>query len=290
MDPNNDGQNNGGSANGNGDFQQSGEPLDGAGRDLADVFGEGEGEGQGEDGQGGEGEGQGGEGEGEGEGQGQGQQQQTQLTPDQIADKVAARWAATQQQHQQQQRQPEKQYTPEELDKLFNVWKPSPTLLKALREGDEEAALKEIIGMRDGITKQQVTMFNMVLDARLKELDTKYADYGREVDAIRGQREEKKFFTTHPDLSKYTKTVRMVFAQHLASGVRYSTPEQASKAVADEARALLKEMGVSTVAPNGNGQPQRSKMQTLSRGGNGGSGRSGQSAPTGIAASLRELA
>jgi hypothetical protein len=90
---------------------------------------------------GGTGDGKGGEGQGaaqSGEGQGtQGGQQQAQ---------------GGQQQGGQQQ-QP-KQYTQEELDKYFKVWKPDVKFIERILGDDKEDALKAVLDMRDGLAEQ----------------------------------------------------------------------------------------------------------------------------------------
>lgn len=251
--------------------------ADAAGRDLTDVFGEDEAQ-PGEEALNQE---QVENGEGD-------EQTQAGLDPDVIADKIAERWAKAQPQPERRA-EPEKTYTPEELDQMFNVWKPTPALVTALREGDVEAAITEIIGMREGLQKQFATVMNMTLDARFKQMEAKYDGFAKETEAIQSQRAEREFYTEHKDLTKYAKSVKLVFGQMVASGRRFADAKAASKAVADETRAYLKELGVSTPVQNNGGTVNKTRMQPLARGGTGGGG-SRQSAPTGVSAALRELA
>lgn len=210
------------------------------------------------------------------------------LDPDAIAEKVAKRWEAAQ--SQTRQAPVEKQYTPEELDTMFNVYKPTKELLTALRDGDEEAALAELSKMHAGQQKQFATLMNYTLEAKLAELRKEINPFVTSATAAQAERAEKEFYGANQDLTKYGKVVKMVFAQMVQSGKRFPDAAAASKAVADEARAILKEMGVSTGKTTLPGQQTTTKMNSLARGGNGGAGQGRQSAASGVAQALRELA
>lgn len=212
------------------------------------------------------------------------------LDPDAIADRIAQRWASQQPQPPAQQA---KTYTDEELDQMFSVFKPTPELLTKLRSDDEQVAISALLEMRDGQLQQTMKVVEAMVGQALAKQAQQFAPALSLAQKQQAEQAEKEFYSgPNADLTKHKKVVDLVFGKMLASGARFPNKAAATKAVADETRALLKEMGVSTVAPTGNGAPQQQsrQMQPLSRGGAGGSSSGRSSAPSGISQTLRELA
>jgi len=223
-------------------------------------------------------------GQGAGAGAGQGEEQQggqaqqqpaaLNLSEDAIR-KLAEAVSSGRQGDQQggQQRQP----TQEELDKMFNVYKPSPELIKALREGGEPAALAAISQMTGGAVKQALTLAAYQMQQELNkfrqmvEPAMQYA-YEQQMEKMKSE-----FFTQHPDLKGYDPILTAIRDKFIASGVRFENKEAAFKAVAEEARKVLSNLpGYKSGEANGGGgsaagQQKSGALPSLA-GGRGGAG------------------
>lgn len=231
----------------------------------------------------------GGEGQQGGEGSQQTQQQTqqepqaappTSITPEAFAEALK-KAGFTPPAAQPQQQQPPKQYTQEDFDKLFNVWKPTPDLIKAIREGDEQAALVALANMGSGVQKQAVTIASLLVqDVRdqLIEQFTPYMNYVK-------QDHETKLWTEfismeeNKDLKGFEPLLKVVVA-HMKDEFKGKTlsKEEGFKALADRARAMIKSLpGAQSQAQGAAGQQtqttqQGKKMPPLSSGGQAGSG------------------
>jgi hypothetical protein len=199
------------------------------------------------------------------------------LSEDAIVDKLTKRW--NDEIVPQLRPKPEaKQYTQEELDTHFNVYKPDVDLIKALRgvdldEAQTTAVMEQLVKMRDGLQKQFATVMEYTLAAKLAEIDGKYA----------------------PVAAASAKQVVALVMNNIQAEIRngarqgYRTPAEAAKAVAEETRSVLKEMGVST-GGNPAGNPQRRMAPLMKGSAPGSSGTRGNSAPSAVSQQLRELA
>src|SRR5258706_8492091 len=67
---------------------------------------------------------------------------------------------------------PKKELPQDELEKLFNVWKPSAELLAQLRSEKPEDAMAALVAIRDGLLKQSMTM----VEHRVQQLLSKLQD------------------------------------------------------------------------------------------------------------------
>ncbi len=186
-----------------------------------------------------------------------------------------------------------KEYTPEELDQMFKVWKPAPDLADRIRDGGDGAvtALNE---MRDGLLQQ----FNTMQDYQRQILrDEILKEVGPAIEMVRTQQVEKEnnaFYEANPDLKGSEPLVDVVLKVLTAEGYKAPTVEEARKTLADRTRVLLpKSNGVSANGSTAAGVGQQQQTQppkrpaALSNGGQAGGGAgSGSSAPSNPIADL----
>ena len=176
-----------------------------------------------------------------------------------------------------------KQYSPEELDQLFNVYQPTPEVIQRLLSGGEDA-LKAFVEIREGLAKQFGTLLQYQLELAKRELTGTMDPALKYVaeQTVKADREE--FFTQHEDLRDHELLTQTVFNALKAEG--YQAPDKATafKTLADRTRALLP-----TAAGNGSGggpsaptrttrtSPTTNRPASLSHGSQAGGG--GGSAP-----------
>lgn len=174
-------------------------------------------------------------------------------TAEQIAEQVASRLAPP------QQGQQPKQYTREELDQMFNVYQPQADLITAIREGDEAGAIQAIATLRDGLIKQANTLAQYQMTILRDELLQQVAPALQSVAMQHARQQEEAFYTANPDLNQRRELVKTVYAAMRNEGTRFSTPQEASKALADRVRALA---GLTTpTQPPGGSLPASSQQQ-----------------------------
>ena len=177
---------------------------------------------------------------------------------------------------------PQKEYTPEELDKLFNVYTPTPEVLAQLLQGGE-GALQAFIAIREGLQKQFGTLLQYQLELARRDLTGAMDPALKFVADAAAKADRDDFFSQHEDLRDYELLTQTVFNALKAEG--YQAPDKATafKTLADRTRALLPTAG-------GNGSGTRpsagsrttnsstgSRPASLSRGSQAGGG--GGSAP-----------
>src|SRR5215470_3541010 len=135
-----------------------------------------------------------------------------------------------------------KQYTPEELDSLFNVYKPTPEVIQRLVAGGEDA-LKAFVEIREGLAKQFGTLLQYQLELAKRELVGQMDPALRFVADQSAKADRDQFFTEHPDLKEYELLTQTVFNALKAEG--YQAPDKATayKTLADRTRALLPTAG-----------------------------------------------
>lgn len=191
---------------------------------------------------------------------------------------------------QGQQQQQEKQYTAEELDQMFDVWKPQMELVTAIREGDEAAALKAMTDMRNGLLKQANKMTEYQMQILKRELLGQVQPAVAFANDQAAAKDREEFFKANEDLRPNEKLVTTVFNALRAEGVKAPTVAAAYKLLADRTRALLPNNngngsgdGQSSAASNTNGN--RPKPAQLSRGSQAGGG-GGQSATPNVFADI----
>ena len=166
---------------------------------------------------------------------------------------------------------PEKQWTQEDFDKTFNVYKPTAQEITDVLAGGDGAitALNRIVA---GIVKQATTMAALhqaqLLEDfeknKLAPLSDVHKDYlERQTEKVKGA-----FFTKYPELKPHETLVIAVGTQLQQQGFK-GTPEDAFKAVAEQVGAILKTAGVqpggapAQGTPSTNGTPPTHQMASL---------------------------
>lgn len=167
-----------------------------------------------------------------------------------------------------------REYTQEELDKMFNTYQPTMDLITAIREGDEKGAIAAVAAMRDGLLKQ----FDTLTQYRLQLLEQKLSPGLQTAAGLAAAREEENFFSENSDLVDRKEVVKMVFNDFKASGKRFPDVASANKAIADRTRTLL---GIQAPAagtngsqptPKNNNNAPKKQPATLSSGSQAGGG------------------
>ena len=203
------------------------------------------------------------------------------LTPEQIAEAINKSALGKRLNEPAPAQDPFANMSPEQrqakFDEAFNVWNPSEDVVKRILAGGQDA-LGAVAMMRDGISKQAVTMASYLV-AQLKE------ELSAQLNPIQTHYQEQqvaklydKFYEANADLKPYDTIVRAVVDQMKAGGAKFSSPEEAFKELASRVKATMKQIpgldGAAAPAGGGkgpNGQP--GKMPPLSSGGQGGTGR-----------------
>lgn len=178
---------------------------------------------------------------------------------------------------------PQKELTPEELDKMFKVYKATPEILGRLQNGGDDAvaAFHEI---RDGLLAQ----FDTITAHRLAALEEKLL--GRLSPALQlansqaAAKEKETFFTAYPNLKEHEKIVDMVYKLMVSEGANFQSVEEARKALADRASALLPGSAGGQPTPGAQQtqtpKPPEKKPASLSTGSQAGGGAGGGSSAT----------
>ena len=180
----------------------------------------------------------------------------------------------------------------QELEKMFNVWKPSADFIVQLRHESPETALQALTQMRDGMMKQAMSMaeyrVNQLLGQAKTELTGQITPLSEYVSEQRATAFRNDFFKDNSDLEPYEKLVDSVAARLYQSGGNdFLKLDRAArmKLFADESRKLVKELlAKGGEATGGNGgkatQTTTRKMSTLTSGGPSGGRGSGGGKPT----------
>lgn len=145
-----------------------------------------------------------------------------------------------------------KQYTPEELDNLFNVYKPTPEVIQRLVAGGEDA-LGAFVEIREGLSKQFGTLLQYQLELARRELTSQMDPALKFVAEQAAAKDREDFFAQNEDLKDHELLTQTVFNALKAEG--YVAPDKATayKTLADRTRALLPTGGGngSGAAPSG---------------------------------------
>lgn len=176
------------------------------------------------------------------------QQPSAQITPEQITASVREGL------RQSQPEAPAKQWTQEELDKAFNVWQPTQELVNQIVAGGE-GALKALLVMREGLSKQFGTLLNYQLEIAKNELMGRVSPAISFASEAAAARDRESFFSQNEDLRAHEQLTQTVFNALKAEGYKAATTEEAFKTLADRTRALIPQ-------GNGTGAGQSSGVRT----------------------------
>lgn len=152
-----------------------------------------------------------------------------------------------------------KQYSPEELDKLFNVWQPTNELMERIRNGGEDG-LRAFVELRDGLSKQFGTLLQYQLELARRELVSQMDPALKYVAEAAAKADRDDFFGQNEDLKDHELLTQTVFNALKAEG--YQAPDKATafKTLADRTRALIP-----TSSSNGSGHAPSGAARTTNR-------------------------
>jgi len=172
-----------------------------------------------------------------------------------------------------------RQYTADELDKMFNVWKPDAGMVQAILEGGENA-LKAFGAMRDGLARQWGTLMQYQMEILRNELLGRMAPMESFASEQAAAQDREAFFKENEDLRPYEQLAQTVFYALKAEGFQAKDVKEAYQVLADRTRALIHNGAGTGAAPSG-GAPTTNRASNrparLSSGSQAGGG--GPSAP-----------
>ena len=172
-----------------------------------------------------------------------------------------------------------RQYTADELDRMFNVWKPDATMVQAILNGGEDA-LKAFTAMRDGLARQWGTLMQYQMEILKNELVGRMAPIESFAAERAAEQDREAFFKQNEDLRPFEQLAQTVFYALKAEGFQAKDVKEAYQVLADRTRALLGNGAGAGAAPSG-GAPQRTtsgkRPAALTSGSQAGGG--GHSAP-----------
>ena len=172
--------------------------------------------------------------------------------------------------------------TVDELEKMFNVFKPSAELIAQLRAEKPEDAMAALVTIRDGMIRQAMTMVEyrvkQLMDNLNNETIAPLQNYVSEAQATSFRSD---FFKTYPNLEKYESLVDAVAAKLQQGGYHGPTREAVMKRFAEETQKVVTQL---TGATGGNSDGKGDKgaaaggtrrMSSLSTGGAATAGKGG---------------
>ena len=167
------------------------------------------------------------------------------------------------------QQAPAQQMSQEDFDRLFHVMRPDQQMLNAIRSGDEAAALAALTQFSHGTAKQAIALASYQFQLELAKIREAVAPALGFVQEQQMQRLESEFYEQHSDLKGYEPVLKAIRDGFVAKGAQFKSKEEAFKAVAEEARKILK--GLPNAQTTGSVQKQAGSMPALAnaRGGAG---------------------
>ena len=192
-------------------------------------------------------------------------------TPDQITASVREGL------RQSQTAPPPREYTPQELDQLFNIWQPSQELVNKIVAGGEDA-IRAFVELRDGLARQFGTLLQYQLEVSRRDMTSRMDPALKFVAEAAAAKDRETFFEQNPDLKAHELLTQTVFNALKTEG--YVAPDVATayKTLADRTRALLPTGGNgSGTTPSGGARttrtnPTERRPASLSSGGQAGGG------------------
>jgi len=178
--------------------------------------------------------------------------------------------------------QPQKELSPEEVAKAFNVYEIPAPMVQRLA-GEDPEVQKEVLGhfqqMRDGLVRQALTISAYQQQLLKDQMMQQLAPALQMAQGVYQQEQRKRFFEEYPDLAGVEPLLEEIRDNMIAKGVKFDSEKHAFTEVAKRARAVLAKLP-RTEGGNGGqgaqGQTQQSanRMSTVSSGGQGGVGAS----------------
>jgi hypothetical protein len=171
-----------------------------------------------------------------------------------------------------------RQYSADELDRMFNVWKPDAALVQAVLAGGEDA-LKAFGAMRDGLARQWGTLMQYQMEVLKNEMLGRMAPMESFAAEQAAAQDREQFFSQNEDLRPYEQLAQTVFYALKAEGFQARDVKEAYQVLADRTRALIGANGAGATPSGGARQTTTSgkRPAALSAGSQAGGG--GPSAP-----------
>jgi hypothetical protein len=148
---------------------------------------------------------------------------------------------------QQPAQQPQRQLSPQEINKLLNKFEVNADVLRGL--GFSEATPEQIAGFQafaDNIVRNSTTVANLAIQAQLEKMQGTLSPVMSYVQEAQTREMRNSFFSQHKDLEKYEVIVKSV-----ADTINPRNSDGSEKAlavamkeVADATRKILKESGI----------------------------------------------
>ena len=188
--------------------------------------------------------------------------------------------------------EPARQYTPEEVKRLLNVFEPDDAFMERL---SNPASAKEAVQeMLAGQAKHFNTVLQLERQAMLDEVNRDYSPVKQQLQQQAAAKAEAEFYSEFKDLKgREELTTTVMQALHARGAFQGQGATKIKQLIAGETRTILKKMGVSAGTSQSNGTQttpsQRPAPATLSNGSQGGAGRGGSPAATGTSAVLQHL-
>lgn len=175
-----------------------------------------------------------------------------------------------------------REYTPEELDQIFKVWKPGDEIVTKLLAGGKDA-VDALVLMREGLAGQFGQLVKYELEVLKKQLTAEYGPSVQWATEARQERDREAFFKANEDLRDHEKLVDIAYKSLLGEGKKFPSLAEANKALADRAKTLIPNgNGSGTVPTNGARQTTtttKAKPAALSVGGQSGGSGGGSATP-----------
>lgn len=156
--------------------------------------------------------------------------------------------------------QPQKQLTPQEVNKLLNKFEVNPDILRSL--GFTEATPEQVTGFQqfvDRIVQNSTTVANLAIQAHLEKIQSQFNPVLSYVQQAQQNEMKKTFFSKHAELEKYEPIVRSVadtISDKHPNG-KLKTLDEAMNEVAAATKKILADSGIN-LSNNAGGEANHS--------------------------------
>lgn len=142
----------------------------------------------------------------------------------------------------QQQQAPQRTLTPEEAKKMLNLWEPDDNFLQQF--GNLDTQKQALLAMRDGMTKQFMTIMEMFVGEREQDIHKRYEPIQQYYQSQQAEAREKRFQTSFPQLAepKFKPIVDAVLGQLQQSGASFNSEAEGFTALAKGVEAVIKQV------------------------------------------------
>ncbi len=154
------------------------------------------------------------------------------LTPEQIRESVSAGVRDA------QPAPPPRQYTPQELNQLFNVWEPPEDFVERIRQGGADG-VKAMMELRDGLSRQFGTLLQYQMEVVKRDMLDQMRPAMTYAQEAAAAKDRDAFFSENEDLREHEQLTQTVFDSLKSQGYRAPDKATAYKVLADRTRALL---------------------------------------------------